>query len=148
MAAAAGVLSLVGTVFGFIGQQKELAAMKKQEKARIQQLNLETQRRKRETIRQATVARAEALSNATNQGAGETSALAGGVAQVTNQAGRNIQAANQDYSIGREIFRQNMKIADARGLQSLGAGISNFGSAFGAALPGMENMFGGGASWA
>ncbi len=148
MAAVGAVLSIAGGIFGMLGQQKQLKEQKKQEKLRMQQLNLETQRRKRETIRQATVARAEATSNAYNQGAGESSALAGGTAQITAQAGRNVVAANQDYQIGRNIFKSNMKIADAQGQINLGQGISSFGGAFSGALPGLENLFGGGASFA
>ena len=148
MAAVGAVLSIVGGVFGYLGQQKMLKEQKKQEKLRAMQLNLETMRRKRETIRQATVARAEATSNAYNQGAGESSALAGGTAQITNQAGRNIVAGEQDRQIGVNIFKSNRKIADAQGQIALGQGISSFGGAFGSVVPGIENLFGGGASFA
>lgn len=127
MAIVGAALSAFGTVFGMIGQMKEAKAMEKAEKVRENQMRLESNRRKRETLRQAAVARAEAISNAYNQGAGESSALAGGLATTTATAARNVQATTQDESSGRQIFGLNRDRARAQGMQAIGSGISSLG---------------------
>lgn len=127
MAVAGLALSVIGTVFGTIGSLKQADAAKKAEKARERQLELETQRRKREAIRQAQIARGSAISNATAQGAGNSSALQGGLAQVTNQSARNTQYVNQDLELGKDVFKANRQAADGAGMQALGSGIGSLG---------------------
>ncbi len=127
MAVLGAALSAFGTVFGMIAQRKEAKALEKQEKVREQQMRIEQNRKRRETLRQATVARAEATSNAYNQGAGESSALSGGLSQITGQAARNVQAATQDEVSGRQIFALNRNVARARGQMAIAQGISGLG---------------------
>lgn len=113
-----------------IGAAKQAKASEKAEKARQRMMQLEATRKRREMIREATVARAQAISSATAQGAGEGSALKGGIAQITSRQNRNVLASNQDEDLGNKVFQANRQYAKAGGLIAFGGGISSLGSAF------------------
>lgn len=129
VAGVAALLSLAGTGMQVFGQMKAAEAAKKAEKMRMKQMNLEAARAKREQIRRAQVASAKATSAAVTQGAMFSSALAGGKAQIANEAGRNMVAIEQDRKIGQNIFKANMDAADANKLVALGGGVSSLGGA-------------------
>lgn len=129
IAGVAALLSLAGTGMQVFGQMQQADAAAKAEKFRRNQMNLEAVRAKREQIRRAQVARASATSNAVTQGAQFTSALEGGKAQVTNEAGRNMVAIEQDRRIGNLIFKANEDSAKAGKTIALGGGISSLGGA-------------------
>ena len=82
MAAAGALLGAVGQVFGIIGGLKTAKAEKKMESLRERQMELEAMRKKRENIRQGLIARAEVTASAVGAGAGDSSALAGGLAGI------------------------------------------------------------------
>lgn len=124
-------LTAIGSILGAVGAMKQAKASAKAEKLRQRQMNLEAMRKKREIVREGVRARSEALSTATAQGAAEGSGLQGGIAQITNQVGRNTQANEQDRTIGNKIFKANQQYANAGGLMALGQGISSLGSVFG-----------------
>lgn len=130
IAGIAGALSAVGTLVGVAGSIMQYSASQKAERARKRQMELEAQRQRREQIRQAQVLRSKAIASATNQGAGDTSALSGGIAQVTTQAGRNIQTVNQDQELSTKVFDANAQYARGGLFQTLGAGLSSLGGAF------------------
>lgn len=123
-------LGLVGGVMSAIGSMKQAKASAKAEKARQRMMQLEAMRKRRELVREGVVARAQATSNATAQGAGEGSAIQGGIAQITNQQGRNVLASYQDETLGNKVFQANRAYAKAGGMIALGQGISSLGSAF------------------
>ena len=123
-------LSVIGGVISAVGAMKQAKASAKAEKLRERMMSLEAMRKRRELIREGVVARAQATSNATAQGAGEGSALKGGIAQITNQQNRNILASNQDEALGKGVFKANRQYASAGGMIALGQGISSLGSAF------------------
>jgi len=125
LTAAAG---LIGTGISAYGAIQQSRGAKKAEALRMRQMNLEASRARRQTVRQAIIARATALSNATGQNAAEGSGAAGGQSQIAAQAGSNIQGINQGQSIGLDMFRANAQISSGQTLQSIGSGISNFGS--------------------
>lgn len=131
MAAAGAMLGIVGQAFGLIGGMKAAKAEKKAEKLREAQMNLEAMRKKRENIRTSLISKAEVTSTAVAQGAGDSSALEGGIAGITQAANRNNAAVEGDRQIGSAIFRQNAKAAKGRGIAAIGEGISSFGSLFG-----------------
>jgi len=131
MAAGGMILGVVGQAFGLIGGMKTAKAEKKAEKLREAQMNLEAQRKKRENIRSSLISKAEVTSTAVAQGAGDSSALEGGIAGITQAANRNNAAVEGDRQIGSAIFRQNAKAAKGRGIAAIGEGISSFGSLFG-----------------
>ena len=131
MAAGGMLLGVVGQAFGLIGGLKTAKAEKKAEKLREQQMNLEAARKKRENIRTALISKAEVTSNAVANGAGDSSALEGGIAGIQNQANRQNVAVEQDRQIGAGIFKQNRKAAAGRSLAGIGEGIASMGSLFG-----------------
>ena len=124
-------LSVVGGVVSAIGAMKQAKASAKAEKLRMRMMQLEAMRKRREIVREGVIAKAQATSNASAQGAGEGSALAGGLAQVTNQTNRGILASYQDQTLGEKVFKANAQYAKAGGMISIGQGISSLGSAFG-----------------
>lgn len=124
-------LSIVGGVISALGAKAQAKASAKAEKLRERMMQLEAMRKRREIVREGVVARAQATSNATAQGAGEGSALQGGIAQITNQTNRNTLASRQDETLGSGVFKANRQYAKAGGMIAIGQGISNLGSAFG-----------------
>ena len=124
-------LAVVGGVISAIGAQAQAKASASAEKARKRMMQLEAMRKRRELVREGVVARATATSNATAQGAGESSALQGGLAQITAQQNRNVTASTQDEALGNKVFNANAKYAKAGGMIAIGQGISSLGSAFG-----------------
>ena len=130
VAGLAGAFSLIGTLASVAGSFIQYSASQKAEKARKRQAELEAMRQRREQVRQAQVASAKATASAETQGALQSSALAGGIAQVQNQAARNINAITQDQQLGDKIFKANQQYAFGGLLGSLGGGISSLGGAF------------------
>lgn len=134
-AAAIGLIgvaaSIGGTVMGVMGQKKAIAAQKRAEELRKKQMELDSARQRREIARRATVARAQAVSDATAQGAGQSSALQGGIAQVTGDRNRGTLAVNQNTDIGRSIFDANMQRFKGESMMATGQGISAFGGMIG-----------------
>jgi hypothetical protein len=113
----------VGTGLQVRGQMISGKASRAAEASRKQQMNLEADRSRRQTIREAIVARSTALANATQQGAQESSGLEGGIAQVTGQMNQNILAVNQNQQIGNRIFDANMEYSRGQSLSNLGGSL-------------------------
>lgn len=131
-AVAAGISAisgLVGTGVSIYGTLMQAKAAKKAEKLREIQMNLEAARNRREQVRRVQAAQAKAAAAAWQQGAGTSSALAGGLAQIANEGGRNIVAINQDQTLGKAIFAANRDATQGQMLSSLGSGISSLGGA-------------------
>lgn len=131
VAALVAATSLAGAGLGFYGQQKQAKAQKKAERLRQRQMDLEASRRRRSIIREATIARANALSGATAGNAQYGSGLQGGYGQINNQATQNIQATNQSQEIGAGIFAANRQYAEGAQIANLGQGISSLGGGLG-----------------
>ncbi len=123
-------LGLAGTGFQVIGQFKAQAAAKRAEALREQQMKLDATRQRRQIIREAIVARGQAVSNASNQGALGGSGIQGGIAQITNRANQAIVGVNQNEKIGSQIFDANADIASGQTISSIGSGLSSLGGAF------------------
>lgn len=123
-------LSVIGGVISAIGAKAQAKASAKAEKLRERMMSLEALRKRRELVREGVVARAQATSNAVAQGAGEGSALKGGISQITNQQSRNTLASTQDEELGHGVFAANRKYAKAGGMIAIGQGISSLSSAF------------------
>lgn len=130
LAGAVGTIGgLAGTALQMSGANKAAAAQQTAEDMRKAQMDLEATRSRRQIMRQALVARSEALSNATAQGAAQGSGLAGGLAQIQNEAGTSTLAVNQNQDTGNQMFGVNRRIAQAQTQQSTGSGISSLGGA-------------------
>lgn len=116
-----------GMVMSAYGQYGQYKAQRKADQLRQRQVQLEATRLRREQLRKAQVARAKATATAYNQGAGESSALSGGISQITGQAGRAVQAVNQDAKLSEGLFNINTEAAKAGAITSIGEGITSVG---------------------
>lgn len=125
--ALSGVAGVAGTAVSALGQAKAARAARQAEALRQRQMNLEAARARRQTVRQAIIARGQALTTASAQGASEGSGIAGGTASITAQAGQNVQATNQNQNIGAGIFSANRDIASGQTMASIGGAIQGFG---------------------
>lgn len=145
--AVAGIGLSVASFIGGSGAAEEQARIQKQifaEQQKIEEqkrlgMELDASRRTIQTVRSAQQARSIALTNATAQGAGRSSGLSGGNAQISGQANSGLLAINQNLDIGRHISQSNqnisglnMNLADAKadadfwsGLGSLGGKVSS-----------------------
>lgn len=127
--AAVGVgLAGYGAYQQFQGQKAATAASVNAENLRKKQMNLEAERQRRQAIREGVVSRGQAVNNAANQGAEQSSALQGGVAQTTAQAATNITSINQSETIGNAIFDANADLAKAQGQIAMGQSFGDAGN--------------------
>lgn len=118
--------------------QSQKAALQEQQKAealREQQMNLDAERRKRQMVRQMTIARSNAVSATTASGAQFGSGLAGAEAGISGQGNENLLGINQNQQIGAGIFAANRNMfsdyssaASYSSMAGFGAGLSSLGS--------------------
>lgn len=129
-AGAIGALTgIAGTAMQYAGSQKAQEGQERAEKLREAQMTIESTRQKRQIIRQALVARSDALTAATSQGAAQGSGLQGGLAQIGGQANTNLTGVNQSQQLGQEMFAANRTISRGQTMQSTGSGLSSLGGA-------------------
>jgi len=121
------VVGAAGTYLQYAGQKKAAAASARAERLREQQSNLEIVRARRQRIREAIVARANSLSNLSDQGAVGSSAQAGAFSQITSNLGRNISGLAQNKFISGGIFAANRAYAAGQATASFGSGLASFG---------------------
>lgn len=135
-----------GTFFGNKAAEKNNEAQRRQlmleqaaENERRQHMELVKRRKDREVVRNAQRMHALSTQVATSQGAQFGSGYAGGQAQITQDAGSNLLALNQELFYGRRIFDINAQITEnrkniseanqdmqfAQGLSSLGSSLFN-----------------------
>lgn len=130
--------------------QQAIAAQQQAEAIRRRAMEVDAERRRRQYIRESMIARATGLSNATNRGAGQSSAVPGIYGQIGGRTAFGITGLNDALATGAGLFGANMDLFQARsnassaealgglgrGLTSLGGGIvSNYGA--------MDRIFGG-----
>lgn len=119
----------VGTVTQVSAANQAAKASQRAEALREKQMNLESQRQRRQIVRNMIRARSQALATTTAQGASKGSALGGAYGQIGQQTGENIVGVNQGQEIGAGIFKANRDIAGAEALSAFGGGISSLGGA-------------------
>lgn len=104
---------------------------------RHEAMELSARRQSMEIFRNSQRARAQAVNNATNQGAnyGNSSGLPGGLAQVADQSMFNLQGINQNLELGRNIFglddqisKQKLALSGVQSSMVTDQGISQLGS--------------------
>jgi len=82
-----------------------------QNKLRQRQMNLDATRRKRDIIRQAQVATANAEAMASSSGALTSSGIEGARAGISGQEGVNYLGVSQNQEIGNKMFKmENMRV--------------------------------------
>lgn len=95
--------------------QQQIVGLQQQENdQRRQQMELDASRKNMEVLRNSQKARAQALNNATNQGAQFGSGLQGGYGQISGATGRNLLGIAQDKQIGENIFNMDDQISQQR----------------------------------
>ena len=127
IAGAGLALGAVGAGVQYAGQRRAQAGAERAERLRKAQADLETQRQRRNIVRQTVQARAAALSNAATQGAIDGSGLQGGYGQIQGQGGNAMVAVQQNQDIGAGMFAANRQISGGQSQASLGSGLSSLG---------------------
>lgn len=94
-----------------ISDQK--TASKRAENVRYQQMYLDGQRRKRQAVRESIMARAQALSVGSNQGAMGSSGLAAAMGQAGARGLENQATTNASTGLGEQMFSANNAYSDA-----------------------------------
>ena len=130
-------ISAAGTVIGYSSQQKmiaeQTAASKKAENSREQQMQLDSSNRRRQSVREAIVARSMGLAAGTNAGAGQGSGVAAALGQATAQGAENQQVVNSSQILGSRVFAANRDYFNAtqkgQAGMALGEGLSSLGGA-------------------
>lgn len=146
IAAIGAITSAVGTGVSAYGQMQQAKELRKQERIRRRQMDLEAARRRQRIIREAAAQRAQSTVIGYAQGAGGSSSLAGAQGAIMQQAGSNVLATQQGAELGRQMFAANMAEANAAMIGNIGQGIGSLGSlAMGlpqnqAAVSGLRNL--------
>jgi hypothetical protein len=136
-------LGAVGAVMQYQGQRRQaeaqergIRAQQRAEASRQRQMEIESQRRRREIIRQGVLARSQATAAAVSSGAQFGSGLPGALGGITNQQAFNTQGVESASQIGGDIFAANQQTLSARrdearagGQIAMGSGISSLGGA-------------------
>ena len=123
--------------------QKKIAGLEIQADAqRRQAMEISARRNMLQTVRNAQQAQAQALSNATSQGAQFGSGIAGGKGTVAGEAGSQILGVSQNLQTGENLFdinnqinQQKMAESDAESKISQGQGMSSMFGALGKSIP-------------
>jgi hypothetical protein len=150
MAAFSAIIGAIGLGLSAAGTFMQYSAAKDQakynaqayqlqaeaEKQRQLQMNLEAQRKKREIVRNAIIARSDALAATTAAGAAGkgSSALPGAYGAISGQEGGQLLAVNQNQQIGNKIFDIHAQMfqaysnaASAGSQAATGSGLSSIG---------------------
>lgn len=125
-----GVAAVGGTAYSIVQGQKAASASKRAERLRQRQLQLESNRRRREAIRQFQLNRATSLSNLTGSlgsvlGGGSAY---GGLGGLTSTLGTQLNTLDQATDIGQGLFSANAAYSQASANSQAGSGIASFGS--------------------
>lgn len=129
----------VGGAVAYEGIQQQTEATKnmaaeqaKQEQIRAEAARLEAERKRREVFRQAYIARSTAISRANAQGAGQSSALEGGLGGIQGQEGKQFTTINTNEAFGQQLYQSNIALAgfgadkaSGQSTQALGGMIMN-----------------------
>lgn len=133
LTAAIGAIGLASALGGgamsFMGNEKAVAGQQQANALQQQQMNLDAARSRRNIARQSIVMRGQALSAATNQGAGygASSGLAGGLAGIQNQEFSAQLGLNQNTMNTNAIFAARQNMFSGESMAMTGGAISGFG---------------------
>lgn len=121
-------LSAVGVGVSAYSAVQSAEASQDAERARKQQMQLDANRRRRESIRESMLAQGQALNAAAAQGASEGSAVKGATAAISGNAAESIVNTNQNVALGNQIYDANGRRAGWEGIGSIGQGVQSWGS--------------------
>lgn len=130
-------LSVIGTGISMSAQQRmareQEEASRRTENAREQQMQLDAQRRRRQSIREGILARSQAMAVGVGQNVLHSTGVMGAMGQASAQSAENVQTVNQSEALGSRIFEGNRAYAaaGARGqsMSAFGSGLASLGGA-------------------
>lgn len=130
-------------------QKQILGEQQNQESIKQQSMQLDARRRQREMIRQGIIAKAQALTVGTSQGAAFGSGLQGAYGQIAGQTNWSMAGVDSAVAFGNQMFQSNKNIfgmrqseADAGSQAALGQGISSLGGKVAGSSKALGNIFG------
>ena len=118
MALTQGILAVVGVAATTeqISQQKKAAIEAKKARRASQRINeLKEQRTRRQTIREALIARGQLENVAAQTGSVGSSAVSQARSSISSQLGSNLSFLSQTGDLTEEISKRNQRAADASG---------------------------------
>lgn len=121
-------LAAVGTGVSAYSAYESSQASQDAEAARKRQMQLDADRRRREAIRQAQIARGNAVNSAASVGASEGSGVQGAISTISGNSQETITNTNQNVSLGNQIYDANGRRATWEGVGSIGSGLQGWGS--------------------
>ena len=125
--AIAGLAIAAGGAVMSIKAQQEAASQQKKLN------NVNARRDRRRAIRESRMARAQVLNTGAQVGAGESSAVSGGVSSVGAQMGSNLGFSTQTQALGNNITNANARDSMFQGISSIGSSIFSASGGFGGA---------------
>ncbi len=123
LAVIAAVATIGGTIMSHNAQRKASEASRRQQE-------LATQRSSREAIREAQIARAQAIAAASSMGAMGGSALAGGVSSLGSQLGSGLGFSSQMSSLSAQIEKYQQRASTWGAVASMGSSLFQAGGGF------------------
>lgn len=127
MGPVAAVIGAVATVGGTVMQYN---AQKKAAKTAKKQQDLATQRSNRQSIREAQLARAQAIAASASMGALGGSALAGGLGSLGSQLGSGLGFSSQMSNLSSDIEKYQRRAAMWGSVASMGGSLFQAGEGF------------------
>lgn len=121
-------LAAIGTGVQFAASRRQAKAQEKAAERQQALQELQARRERRRVIREGRIARAAALNVASQTGAGQSSAIAGGLSGVSSQVGAELGFSLGTEQIGQRITQLNRRAARAGQLGAIGGGIADIGS--------------------
>lgn len=105
---------------------QQVEASRRAERARKRQADLELSRERRKSVRNAIIARSDALSGIVGRGIGlGGSAFGGAAGSIQSQLGQQVSDINQNQQLGDEVFAANEQFAQAGDALNAARGESN-----------------------
>jgi hypothetical protein len=124
------VASVAGTYTSYRNQKKAAAAS-------AQQQQIATRRSRRQAIRQAQIARAQAIASASAQGATGSSASLGGVSALGSQLGSGLGYSTQMSALSGDITRYTSRAQTGQAIAGIGSSMMSLGTNMGGSFSGL-----------
>lgn len=138
----AAVTSVASTVYSFAQQRKANRAQDRAAKARRRQEQLANRRERRQAIRRAQVARAQAIATSVGTGAFGGSGSQGGIGAVQSQLGSELGFSSQFGGLSGIITSQTQEARRRSGLADIGGQIANISGGIANKFGGFDTIFG------
>lgn len=137
------VAAVVGTAGSLYYQSKSLSAQNKAAKEQEKQQDLQTLQSNRAAVRQAQLARAQAVMGAVGSGAINGSGAFGGIGGITSQLGASLGYQTQYNAMSQNISQYGTQANQANAMSGIFSGIGSIGAKIFNASGGFGAMAGG-----